>query len=265
MCPCVGRAALPRRRTFNAARHERRFTCLFHAIVFGALVLVGRAPLAAQSAPVVAPAVPTVGVMDFTYAAMVRRDEFAPITMALAELLSGQLAGNPSIAVVERAQMHRVLEEQGLARSGTVDPATAAHLGKLLGAQYMLFGVLVVDPNERLRLDVRAVDVSTTRVLSRHSVDDRDADDIMRIIDRLAAQLHATLKLPGVQPPAREPVREVVRDRQRRALVSLARGLIAERSPEKADSARALFREALDGDDRMTAARRALVRLGGTE
>lgn len=236
-----------------------------HRVAAVALVMLatGRA-LAAQQPP--APnRPPTVGVMTFTNAAMVRREEFAPISMAMAELLSGQLAANPAIAVVERAQLDKVLAELGLARSGTVDAATAAQLGKLLGAQYMLFGVLVVDPSERMRLDVRAVDVSTSRVLSRHSVNDRDANDVMRLVDRLAAELHTTLRLPGVQPPPVPASKEVDRDRQRRALVSLARGLIAERSPAKSDSARVYFREALAGDERMMAARRGLTRLGGIE
>jgi hypothetical protein len=169
------------------------------------LVALSLTKLQAQDGP--SANLPTVGVMDFTNAAMIRRDEFSPLTMALAELLSGQLASNPSVAIVERAQMHRVLEEQGLVRGNTVDPTTAARLGKILGAQYMLFGVLVVDPAERMRLDVRAVDVSTTRVLSRHSVDDRNADDVMRLVDRLAKELHASLRLPGVQPPPRSAAR----------------------------------------------------------
>lgn len=225
------------------------------------MLATGR-PLPGQDAPTVTRP-PTVGVMNFTNAAMVRREEFTPIAMAMAELLSGQLAENPAIAVVERAQLEKVLAELGLARSGTVDASTAAQLGRLLGAQYMLFGVLVVDPSERMRLDVRAVDVSTSRVLSRHSVNDREANDVMRLVDRLAAELHATLRLPGTQPPPAPASKDVDRDRQRRALVSLARGLIAERSPAKTDSARIYYREALAGDARMTAARRGLTRVGG--
>jgi len=227
------------------------------------LVMMAPALLSAQESGSVTR--PTVGVMSFTNAAMVKRDEFAPLTLALAELLSGQLADNPSVTIVERAQLDRVLDEQGLVRSGAVDAATAARLGKLLGAQYMLFGVLLVDPSERMRLDVRTVDVSTSRVLSRHSVSDRDTDDVMRLVDRLAAELHATLKLPGVQPAAVPPARDIDRGVQRRSLVNLARGLIAERTPAKADSARVYFREALAGDERMSAARRGLARVGGLQ
>jgi len=51
---------------------------------------------------------------------------------------------NPELSakftVVERAALQRVLQEQGLATSGAVNPQTAARVGQILGVQYIVVG-----------------------------------------------------------------------------------------------------------------------------
>jgi hypothetical protein len=42
--------------------------------------------------------------------------------------------------VVERAQLERVMQEQGLAAGGAVNPQTAAKVGQILGVQYIIVG-----------------------------------------------------------------------------------------------------------------------------
>src|SRR5438128_11615917 len=43
-------------------------------------------------------------------------------------------------SVIERDKLNLVLQEQGLAMAGAVDPTTAAKVGKILGVKYIILG-----------------------------------------------------------------------------------------------------------------------------
>ncbi|MEP7327263.1 MAG: CsgG/HfaB family protein [Gemmatimonadota bacterium] len=78
--------------------------------------------------------------------------------------------------VVERERLDLVMNEQNLHQQGLVDPATAARVGKILGAQLVVFGLVTGASEQKIdkfsydlirvevSMDVRAVDVSTGRV-----------------------------------------------------------------------------------------------------
>jgi curli biogenesis system outer membrane secretion channel CsgG len=78
--------------------------------------------------------------------------------------------------VVERQRLDLVMNEQNLHQRGLVDPATAARVGKILGAQLVVYGVLTGATEQKVdkfsydlirievSMDVRAVDVSTGKV-----------------------------------------------------------------------------------------------------
>lgn len=78
--------------------------------------------------------------------------------------------------VVERQRLDLVMNEQNLHERGLVDPATAARVGKILGAQLVVYGVLTGATEQKIdkfsydlirievSMDVRAVDVSTGKV-----------------------------------------------------------------------------------------------------
>jgi predicted outer membrane repeat protein len=57
-------------------------------------------------------------------------------------MLSNELSSSGSFRVVERSKLEPVLEEQNLAASGRVAPSTGAKIGKLTGAQYLVFGTV---------------------------------------------------------------------------------------------------------------------------
>ena len=59
---------------------------------------------------------------------------------AAADELVTQLFRTGAFSVIERSQLAAVLAEQDLGASGAVDPATAARIGQLLGAQLILTG-----------------------------------------------------------------------------------------------------------------------------
>ncbi|MHB0969464.1 MAG: CsgG/HfaB family protein [Thermoanaerobaculia bacterium] len=60
----------------------------------------------------------------------------------LSGMLSNELAAMEKFKVVERNKLERVLDEQDLGESGRVAKGTAAKLGKLTGAQYLVFGTV---------------------------------------------------------------------------------------------------------------------------
>ncbi|HEY0144504.1 MAG TPA: CsgG/HfaB family protein [Thermoanaerobaculia bacterium] len=60
----------------------------------------------------------------------------------LAGMLTNELAGLEKFKVVERAKLGPVLDEQNLADSGRINKSTGAKIGKLTGAQYLVFATV---------------------------------------------------------------------------------------------------------------------------
>ena len=60
----------------------------------------------------------------------------------MAEMMMTALLESGHFRVLERQQIEDVVGEQDLGDSGRVDPATAAKIGKILGAQYLLYGTV---------------------------------------------------------------------------------------------------------------------------
>jgi curli biogenesis system outer membrane secretion channel CsgG len=101
---------------------------------------------------------------------------------AASDELTTQLVKTGEFTVLERQQIQSILDEQHAGASGAIDPATAAAVGKLLGAQLVVLGSITqfsIDQKSggigRLSasyaeaesmLDVRIVDVNTGAILA---------------------------------------------------------------------------------------------------
>ncbi|SPD73088.1 Curli production assembly/transport component CsgG [uncultured Desulfobacterium sp.] len=72
--------------------------------------------------------------------------------------------GKSAYDVVERERLILVLEEQNLGTSGLADESTRLRLGRLVGAQLMIFGAYQVIGGQ-MRLDIRLVEVETGKIL----------------------------------------------------------------------------------------------------
>jgi len=57
-------------------------------------------------------------------------------------MLTNELAGTEKFRVVERSKLGHVLDEQDLGASGRVDKNSAAKIGKLTGARYLVMGTV---------------------------------------------------------------------------------------------------------------------------
>ena len=93
----------------------------------------------------------------------------------LAEHAGMMLMRTNKIALVDRSEVDRILEEQQFASSGIVDPGTAARLGRLMGAEAVMVTSVTTlkhddffsdSPDQRdAQLYVKLVSVETSQVL----------------------------------------------------------------------------------------------------
>ena len=84
---------------------------------------------------------PSVGVAEFTNDTTASW-WYSDVGRDLASMLTNELASTEKFKVVERAKLGKVLEEQDLAESGRVNKKTGAKIGKLTGAQYLVYATV---------------------------------------------------------------------------------------------------------------------------
>lgn len=166
------------------------------------LRLAAAAAFVAGAAPTLAHAQadtrPTVAVLYFNNGSFgPGAKDYDMLGRGVADFLITELSANAKIRVVERDQIAKITGEQDLGTSGRVDAETAVRIGKLLGAQYMVTGGFIVTPRGDVRLDSRAFDVSTSRIVHTESVTDK-SDNFVPLIGKLAEKLNTGMKLPEI-------------------------------------------------------------------
>lgn len=116
--------------------------------------------------------------------------------------LATELAQNPAIRVVERSRIREILNEQDLAAEGRVDAATAARVGRLVGARYMVLGSFI-EMAGRMQMSARIVDVETSEVLHGLSVR-APRDEMFELLVELASRITEEVDLPPLAGAIRE-------------------------------------------------------------
>ena len=140
---------------------------------------------------------PTVAIMYFNNNVFTKdARDYDGLMKGVPDFLITEMAANPGIRVVERDQVQRLIDEQKLVGAGQVDRETAVKVGKLLGAQHMIFGGFMADPKGSFRIDARAVNVETGAIEFTDHVQDH-ADNVLALVSQLAGRLNTGLKLPA--------------------------------------------------------------------
>jgi TolB-like protein len=159
-------------------------------------VLAGAGLLADRESATAQAAKPTVAIMYFNNNVFTKdARDYDGLTKGVPDFLVSEMASNPNIRVIERDQVQKLIDEQKLTSGGQVDRETAVKVGKLLGAQHMIFGGFMADPKGNFRIDARAVNVESGAIEYTDRVQDR-SDNVMVLIGQLAVHLNAGLKLP---------------------------------------------------------------------
>jgi TolB-like protein len=128
------------------------------------------------------------------------KEDFDALERGIAGMMISELAQNPAARVVERQEIQRLLEEQNLGAQNRVDPQTAAKVGKLVGARYVVLGTFV-DFYGDFRVDVRLVNTETGEIVKTES-ERMQRDHLFDIIRSVAARLMKDASLPALQRPA---------------------------------------------------------------
>jgi len=122
------------------------------------------------------------------------RQDYDGIGKGIQETLIADMAANGKIRLVDRERIQRVLDEQHLSKTGSIDPATAVRVGRILGAQYAIYGGFMSDGRGSMVLTAHSTDMETSALGNAMKVQ-RKTDDVLGLIDEMTAKLNGEIKL----------------------------------------------------------------------
>jgi TolB-like protein len=200
---------------------------------------------------------PGIAVMPFQNGGSYGRDkeDFDALQVGIPAMLMSELSRNPGARVVDRSDINRILQEQNLATEGRVDAATAARVGKLVGARYMIMGTFI-DHYGRMRIDARIVDVETSEILKVVS-SQREREKLFDMIGETATAIMENTKLP---PLPAEQAQAGPRQIPTEALTYYSRALLYQ---DRGDNAKAVeyYSKALEVFPQYAEAQQGLQRI----
>jgi TolB-like protein len=179
------------------------------------------------------------------------KEDFDALERGIAGMMISELSANPAARVVERQEIQRLLDEQNLGAQNRVDPATAARIGKLVGARYTVLGTFV-DFYGDFRVDVRLVNTETGEIIKTES-ERMQRDHLFDIIRNISARLMKDANLPALQRPASD--QRMNRQVPTEALTFYSRALLyqdrgdKEKAVEMFNRALAIFPEYAEAQD----------------
>ncbi|HVH10500.1 MAG TPA: CsgG/HfaB family protein [Gemmatimonadales bacterium] len=184
------------------------------------------------------------------------KENFAALEKGIAGMLISELAANPSARVVEREQIEKLLAEQSLGSAGKVTPETAAKIGKLVGARYVITGTFI-DFYGDFRLDARLVNVETSEIVKVES-DRMQRDHLFDLIRNVGTRLMKDANLPPLPRQAAE--QRLSRQVPTEALTFYSKALLFQDRGQR-DRAVEMYQKALAVFPEYTEARQGLERV----
>lgn len=134
----------------------------------------------------------TIAIMEFDNHSIGEfQEKLGSLSKGLADFFEHDFAKISSLKVIERDKIDFVLKEIALQQSGSVDKATAVKVGKILGAQLMVFGSITQLDSKQTRMVVRAVNVETSEIIA--SVDKEGKPEYSKMEKELVKELAGEL------------------------------------------------------------------------
>lgn len=151
---------------------------------------------------------PGIAVLPFTNGGSygLAKEDLDALQVGVQELLITELAQNQALRVVDRSRIREIVAEIDLGASGRVDAQTAARVGRLVGARYVVTGVFV-DLNGDFRMDARIVDGETSEIVKSQQVRG-ERDDLFDLLVDLSARITQDVNLPPLPAEVQEARKE---------------------------------------------------------
>jgi curli biogenesis system outer membrane secretion channel CsgG len=109
----------------------------------------------------------TIAVMEFdNFSIGEYKEQLGDLSKGLADFFEYDFSRVTGLKIVERDKLDYLLREVKLAEEGKLDQATAVKVGKMLGAQMMVFGSITQIDAKTARMVVRVVNVETSEIMT---------------------------------------------------------------------------------------------------
>jgi TolB-like protein len=113
------------------------------------------------------PAARTIAVMEFdNFSVGEYKESLGDLSKGLADFFEFDFSAFGGVRIVERDKLDYLLREIELSKEGKIDPAAAVKVGKMLGAQLMVFGSITQLDGKSARMVVRVVNVETSEIVT---------------------------------------------------------------------------------------------------
>ncbi|MBI4421606.1 MAG: hypothetical protein HY560_12345 [Gemmatimonadetes bacterium] len=147
---------------------------------------------------------PGIAVFPFDPGASIgpNKEDIDALGVGLQQMLTTEFAANPGLRVVDRSQIRQLLAEQDLGATGRVDANTAAKVGKVVGARYVILGGFN-DIYGDFRLDVRIVNVETSEIVKSEKITGKK-EQLYSLVTNIAGQVTRGVNLPALTRQAME-------------------------------------------------------------
>ena len=142
----------------------------------------------------------------FPFRVLTDDPRFAPLELALADMVTTDLSIPGVLTLIERAQIQALVREMALTLAGFAEPATGARVGRLMRAQHVVQGSVTVLPDEQVRLEMALLDATSQERAGGAS----NETALEQIFDAEKALVFGVLDALGVAltPAEREQIEE---------------------------------------------------------
>ncbi len=136
----------------------------------------------------------TIAILEFdNYSVGEYQEKLGALGKGLADFFEHDFSKLSDLRVVERDKIDFILKEIAMVQAGKVDKATAVKVGKIVGAQLMVFGSITQLDSKNARMVVRVVNVETSEIMA--SVDKEGKPEFSKMEKELVKEIAELLDL----------------------------------------------------------------------
>ena len=181
-----------------------------------------------------------------------------PLRKGLADMLISDLSNLKMLRVVERDKLEEILSEINLSNSKGFDASTQQKIGKLLGAETILFGSYF-DMMGQFRIDARIVKTETGEIVKSEGVNGK-TEDFMKLEKQLVWKIARGLDIRFTEKEKNEIMK--TEDVNYSATIAYSKGLELFDGGDN-DKALEQFQKALKLDSKFTQAQSMIEKING--